>query len=277
MHFIETVWPFWLLAFIILPFAIKSRNKYRNKYKKSTTGNVIDLIKNSKYDNNGYLIDETYDIVIQSSNKQYVVEKSMFAYDVGDTISFVLHNGKPKILNVTNNCFYSFNIVHPQLYKILLITIAILFISPIIMLSGEIPILSNAISVFLPGIIVLWLQCVITKHTNQSNSQNNMQLTKVNATIVDVRKYVRNLNRQYSEPKYYYNVVYNYKGQEYFVNLPIAVSSNINMIGHNIDININSTTGKYITFKPNNAIFLYRFVQIFFSILFLISLLQIIF
>lgn len=267
IEFLSVAWPFWFIAFIILAFAINSKIKYNRIHTASKQGVIIECNRNSKYNDHGYLISETYDIVLEYMGLQYNIEKSVFAYDVGDVVDFVFQGKSVKILTETNNCFHSASIVHPKGYKILFAVFWFFFIFPILSLLSQIQSIGDILIIVLPTAGIIALQRVIN---TKNKAIKTKSLLKVNAKVVDVRKEVSH-SSDHRRVTYYYNVSYEYNGKQYYVSIPEVCNNQNNGVETYRTINIDAYTGKYVNLNPGPVVALCRFVQIFLVILLIFS------
>ncbi len=271
-------WPFLFMALMFLIFGLVTKHNYKQKHKNCVKAKVIDVVRHPKYDKNGFLSNETYTINIEymeHGNVKHYQCNHMFAYDVGDVIDILIFNDKCQILTQSNNCFYSQSIAHPTWYKVLFVISAIFTTISIVSICTHISFVEKYLSILITGLSIIGLQYIIYKNNKKNSSFNKHVLqTNIDATVVDIRKYRRNSNDHYYT-EYYYNVAYEFKDKTFYYNLPVKCNNDLNMIGKSIQINIDAKTGKYINrASRNNWLPLARFVQVFFIVLFIVSVVQ---
>ena len=75
--------------------------------------------------------------------------------------------------------------------------------------------------------------------------------------------------------KYFYSVMYMWNDKEFYYNLPLNTCKNLDLIGTEININVNKHTGKYINNVQCNIVPIIKFLRFFLCIIFCILLMNI--
>jgi hypothetical protein len=224
---------------------------------------VKDIKRNSKYDNDGYIIKDTYDITIEydAVNPKIVLIKNYpICFAKGRVIKVNMNSNTPKILTISNNRLIR------QPHIDFCRSIACICIFFIIMLICNIATefgLHLIPSVVIPGFCFTFV-CLLEKGFFVKKIEHK-GFTNINARIINIAKTVKKKNRTlYS---YYPIVEYEWLGNKMYGYIHEKLSPDSLLTKNESNITIDSYTGEIVEKKKS-----YKYIYLIFKLLFIASL-----
>lgn len=240
---LENIFSVLPLVAVLLAGIFLYINRQKSIEKISMDAIVVSVTRKSVYDENGFLVKDKYDVVLEYgvSRKRVVVEDSSFLYNPGEKVKFYFVGNKPIITTLSQNCLLNYHFVHFDVMNILIASCIFLCLFPILSYCSENEQYAIIPTICIPGFLFV-LTCFIQKGVFVRKPIQSTNTTKLNGKVVVIRK-IKNRKKSHYIYIYLPLIEYEWLGHRYFWNSKYPCNPDRSLIGSSCLLEVDSFTG----------------------------------